>query len=347
MRQSHDHGHSHAGIWLKLVISLAVGLGCLWLAARQVDHEALDTALDRFDPRYLFPLVALSLLIQVFRALRWRVELQPLARLPFLLLWEVVSVAYMMINVLPFRLGEPVRPILLSWKTGLKIPAIVGNWVFEKMLDTAAMVLFIHLALVSNDLPHWAYEASMFSLAMFLLLLALVVGFWLRGERFFQATAARALPEPACVWVRGVLESARSGLQILPDRKLVAVAFALTIALWSLPIVSSYLLMRAFGFELPFAAALVVFVAIGVGTALPHPPGMFGIFQIAAVVALGMFGVPKAEALAYGIVLNAIQFVTIVVQGLIAVALLGIGVGEVTRAAVSHHAREFHHARPN
>jgi uncharacterized protein (TIRG00374 family) len=337
----------HGGVWTKLAISLLVGAVCLWLAARQVDSSELHTALHRFDARYLVPLVAISLLIQVFRALRWRVELLPLANLPFVLLWEVIATAYMMINVLPFRLGEPVRPILLSWKTGLKIPAIVGNWIFEKMLDTAAMVLFIHLALLLNDLPHWANDASIFSLGVFATLFVLVIGFWLRGEQFFQATAARALPEPACVWLRGVLESARSGLQILPDRKLVAAAFGLTLAVWSLPIVSSYVMMLGFGFDLPFAAALVVFVAIGVGTALPHPPGMFGVFQIASVVALGMFGVPKAEALAYGILLNAVQFVTLVGQGLVAVALLGVGVGEVTRAAVSHHVRELHHARPS
>jgi hypothetical protein len=27
--------------------------------------------------------------------------------------------------------------------------------------------------------------------------------------------------------------------------------------------------------------------------------------------------------------------------------LLGVGVGEVTRAAVSHHVRDLHHARPS
>lgn len=339
---------SRAAIWGKIAASLAIGVVCLWLAARQVDAEELHQALHRFDLRYLVPLVAISLLIQVFRALRWRVELLPLGRLPFTLVWEVVAVAYMMINVLPFRLGEPVRPVLLSWKTGLEIPAIVGNWVFEKMLDTAALVLFIHLALLLNELPAWASKASVFSLVAFGGMLALVVGFWLGSERFFRAVLGRLLPERWCAWVLGVLSSARAGLQILPNRKLVAAAFALTLAVWFLPIVSSYVLMLGFGFDLPFAAALVVFVAIGVGTALPPPPGMFGVFQIASVVALGLFDVPKADALAYGILLNAVQFLTLVAQGLVALPLLGAGVGALTRAAVSHHAPALHHpARPS
>ena len=338
---------SRSALLVKLAISLAIGGVCLWLAARQVDATELGHALSRFDTRYLVPLVLISLLIQVSRAVRWKIELQPLARLPFVLLWEVIAVAYMMINVLPFRLGEPVRPVLLSWKTKLEIPAIVGNWVFEKMLDTAAMVLFIHIALVSNDLPHWANKASAFSLTAFLGLLILVVGFWLRGESFFQATVGRILPDKPRAWLHHVLISARKGLQILPDRKLVAAAFVATLVVWFLPILSIYVLILGFGFDLPFAAALVVFVAIGVGTALPTPPGMFGIFQIAAVVALGLFDIPKAEALAYGILLNAVQFLTLVAQGLVAVCLLGAGVGELTRAAVGRHVRELHPARPS
>jgi uncharacterized protein (TIRG00374 family) len=127
-------------------------------------------------------------------------------------------------------------------------------------------------------------------------------------------------------------------LQILPDRRLVGLVFAVSICLWGLPILSSYVLILAFGLDVPVAAAFVVFVAIGVGTALPNPPGMVGVFQVAAWVALGLFGVGKAEAVAYGIALNGVQLFTLVLQGLVALPLLGVGVGEVTRAAVHQRA---------
>ncbi len=318
-----------------LGLTLALGAICLYLAARQVALDDLLEALERFDLRYLVPAVAISLTIQVARAVRWRLELLPLARLPFALLWEVIAVAYMMINVLPARLGEPVRPLLLSWKSGLEVAAIVGNWVFEKMMDTAALVLFIHLALLTNDLPAWATKASEASLAAFALLATLVVGFWLRGEAVVSASIGRLLPAAAREKLLSVLRSARAGLDILPNRRLVATVFAATLGLWFLPVLSSYVMILGFGFELPFSAALVVFVAIGVGTALPHPPGMFGVFQIASVIALGLFGVPKAEALAYGLLLNAVQFLTLVAQGLVALPLLGVGIGRITHEALA------------
>jgi len=233
-----------------------------------------------------------------------------------------------------------VRPVLMSMKSGLSISSIVGNWVFEKMMDTAAIVFFIHLTLVVTDLPPWAHKASAASLTAFLLLLCLVTGFWLKGESFYNATLARLLPEKAREKTLEVLQSAREGLQILPDKALVAAVFLVTLFLWFLPILSSYVLIRGFGFEVPFSAALVVFVAISVGTALPSPPGMFGVIQIASVVALGLFDIPQAEALAFGIVLNAVQFFTLVAQGLVALPFTGVDLGEVTRTAVATHHRQ-------
>jgi uncharacterized protein (TIRG00374 family) len=328
------------GVGTKVTISSLIGVVCLGLATRKVDWGEVGAALHGFDRGWLLVAVIISLLIQVLRALRWQVELSPLKRLAFPMVWQVVAVAYMMINVLPFRIGEPVRPLLMSWRSGLKVSAIVGNWVFEKMMDAAAIVVFVHLALVTADFPEWAHHASKASLTAFLVLLGIVVTFWLRGEKFFDATIGKWLSPQAREKSLHVLRNARSGLGILPNRRLVALVFVLTLALWSLPVLSSYVLIRGFDLDIPASAALVVFVAISIGTALPSPPGMFGVMQIASVVALGFFGVPKSQALAYGILLNALQFLTLVAQGLLAMPFVGTSMGEMTRAAVGCEQQE-------
>lgn len=313
--------------------SLVIGGLCLWLAGRSVEPAELVSAIGQFDPFWLLPAVAVSLMIGLMRAWRWQLELRPLARLGYWPLWQVTAAAYMFINLLPFRLGEPLRPLLLSWRSGLAVPAIVSNWVFEKMMDAAAMVLFVHLTLLVTDLPDWANRASMVSLATFGLLVVLVVGFWAGGQRYLAPAARRLLPQRWSGGLLGMLASARQGLDILPDRRLVGLVFVVTLLLWSLPILSSYILILGFGMDLPISAAFVVFVAVGAASALPNPPGMVGIFQIASVVALGLFSIPKTEALAYGMVLNALQLLTLVAQGLVALPLMGIRTGRIVRAA--------------
>jgi hypothetical protein len=49
-------------------------------------------------------------------------------------------------------------------------------------------------------------------------------------------------------------------------------------------------------------------------------------------VALAIFNIDQANALAYGLVLNAIQLISLVVQGLIALPLAGVGIGDIRRA---------------
>ncbi|MFT4570999.1 MAG: hypothetical protein ACI8TX_001021 [Hyphomicrobiaceae bacterium] len=324
-------GGSVAG---KVVISLLIGGVCLALALNKVDGGEIAAALKSFDLRWLAVAVGLSFLIQILRALRWKLELSPLTHVSFATTWQVVAVAYMMINVLPFRLGEPVRPVLMSMKSGLTIPAILANWVFEKTVDSAVLLLFIQITLVVADLPDWAHGASKFALISFISLLVFIVAFWLKGEQFFERTLGRVLHGHARERAHKILINAREGLQILPDRRLVFAVFAISLVYWFIPILSSYALIRGFGFDLPFAAAFVVFVCIGLGTALPNPPGMIGVFQIAAVVALGLYGVEKSQAVAYGIMLNAVQFVTLVLQGLIALPFVGVDLKRLTKAAV-------------
>ena len=56
---------------------------------------------------------------------------------------------------------------------------------------------------------------------------------------------------------------------------------------------------------------------------------MIGTYQLACVLALGLFDVPQPDALAYGLVLNAMQLVTLVSQGLVALVISGISIDEI------------------
>jgi uncharacterized membrane protein YbhN (UPF0104 family) len=58
---------------------------------------------------------------------------------------------------------------------------------------------------------------------------------------------------------------------------------------------------------------------------------MIGTYQYACVLALGLFGVPQPQALAYGLALNAIQLTTLVAQGLVALPLAGVSLRDLMR----------------
>lgn len=319
------------------LLSLAVGGFFLFLSFRNVPLDDLGVALRQFDLRYLIPAVAASLMMQVFRAWRWQLELRPIERVGLGKLWVVVSVAYMAINVLPARLGEFVRPWLLSRRTNVKFSNVVGNLVVEKTLDSMCILFFILVGLTTTaNLPDWVRLGARVPAGMAIALAVLVLLLFFKGEPFVDRWVIRRLPERFGDGLRRVLTSLIDGMRIIPDGRLLALVFAVSLAYWSLPIVSSWIAILAFGFDVPFNAALIVFIFIGFGTALPNAPGMIGTYQYACILALGLFGVAEADALAYGLVLNAIQLGTLVGQGLVALPLAGVTLADFRRARAEY-----------
>ena len=317
-----------------IALGLLVSAGFLYLAFRNVPLADLAAALGRLHVGWLLVTVVISLLIMVFRTWRWQLELRPLERIPFGRLWVVTAVAYLAINLIPARLGEVVRPWLLSRRSSVSFSNVVGNLVVEKTMDAVVTLLYILVGLVTiENLPEWVRTGARVPAVGAAVLVVLVLLLYWRGEAFVDRTVLRFLPERFGEGVKRVTGAIVAGMRVLPNPRLVLAVFLVSLVLWFLPILSSYVMTRAFAFDVPFGAAVVVFIFIGFGTALPNVPGMIGPYQYACILALGLFGVPQADALAYGLVLNAVQFFTLVAQGLIAMPLAGVSVADLAAAA--------------
>ncbi len=78
------------------------------------------------------------------------------------------------------------------------------------------------------------------------------------------------------------------------------------------------------GWDLPLAAALTTIVFLWAGISLPSAPGFIGIYQIACVLALGLYGIDESSALAMSVILHLMALGLAVVQGSVATLTYGI-----------------------
>ena len=97
------------------------------------------------------------------------------------------------------------------------------------------------------------------------------------------------------------------------------------LAAWALQWLSCYMVILALGLQsqATLVTAAAVLLAVNVSAVLPATPSNVGVFQAACLVVLAAYGVSGGTALAYGIILQAVEVITALLLGV--PALLGEG----------------------
>jgi phosphatidyl-myo-inositol alpha-mannosyltransferase len=129
------------------------------------------------------------------------------------------------------------------------------------------------------------------------------------------------------------LERVRGGLRVLRHPREGVAATLAQFAAWALQVLSAYLVLQALGLQRTagLAGAAAVLVAVNVTAVVPVTPSNIGVFQAACVAVLAGFGVSGGHALAFGIVLQAVEVLTAVGLGLPALAAEGLSWDQVRR----------------
>ncbi|MGA1876107.1 MAG: lysylphosphatidylglycerol synthase transmembrane domain-containing protein, partial [bacterium] len=103
----------------KFLLGLAISTLCLYLIFRKIDLTEFRKSLVTVKYSYLFITLAFIFLFTFFRALRWKYLLCPLKNIKTASLFELVMIGYLANNILPARIGEVVRALVLGKTEGI------------------------------------------------------------------------------------------------------------------------------------------------------------------------------------------------------------------------------------
>ncbi|MEX2160361.1 MAG: lysylphosphatidylglycerol synthase transmembrane domain-containing protein [Anaerolineales bacterium] len=302
-----------------------------------VDFGQVREAVGLADYRML-PLVILLFLGTVgARAMAWRTTMMEKAS--FVDCFLVLNQGYLLNNVLPFRLGELGRALLLAGRVGQRFWRVLSSVVIERVFDLgfAAGMLFGTLPFVVGG--DWARSAALVAAA---LVAAGFVVLFLMARRpqlatKFVAILTKPLPKLQS-WANEQLSHFLEGLSALKDGwRFLRVAFWMSLT-WMMNVAWYYVLLRSF---LPEATWLWAFFAIAIsslGVALPSSPAYIGVLETALVAALSLFGVDPAIALAYALVAHLLYFIITGIIGIIGFWQQGQSLGDVYRQLLARPA---------
>ncbi len=304
---------------IKLIAGFLLSGLLVYLSIRGIDFGSVARELTRVRYGYTLLFLLIVLVMQVLRSVRWGLILRPLAAIDQLTLFSVSNVGFLAIAAIPARLGELARPYLITKKSPVTMTAAVGTIFLERIFDSLAVLTIAVAAPFFTAVPPWLTKASLIFFWITAAFAALAVSLALRRDWAAKALNVLlcGLPEKKRDLPERLLHQFSEGCKIITNLKLLLPMSLLTIAIWLVDVAAIYSMFRAFGLDLPVAAAVVLMIVLIIGIAIPTAPGFVGNWHFFCILGLGIFGIPKAEALSFAIVYHFLSLAVLIVLGLL------------------------------
>ncbi len=286
-------------------------------------------------PGWVAALMLAGLLGVYIRAQRWRVLLRPLGDVPLYPALSATAIGFGASAVLPFRVGEILRPALLGRRVGVAMSAALSSVVLERLFDMLLVIgCFLAVSLAYPVPP--ALRRGALGLAALAGLGFVVLLVMQRNPVRAEAMIVGILGRLPARLARPLLPMARSflsGLGGLADTRTVALVLGYSLYLWVV-ITTTF----AFGFlaldtPVPLvAASLTTVVVVAAFVFLPQAPGFVGTWQAGCVLALDLFGVPKDVAVGYSLLTWVVSMATTVLTAAVFLVREDLSLGQLLRA---------------
>jgi uncharacterized protein (TIRG00374 family) len=305
---------------LQGIVGLLLAVLLLYWVLHDKPREELMSALMRAS----WPALALGAVVNVghnvFRVLRWRWLLDPVRPdVPFRPMFVAVILGYLTTWLVPGRMGELVRPALLSAREELPLGPCLGTVVADRLLDGVAIVaLFAVGSLGANFAAGSAALADQIRVTAVLALAVIVsglaaliavssVGGKLDGWLARRWSAVRWAGHAALGLSRGV-DALRSPRRLVP-----IVAYSLIA--WLTISLGTWIGILAAGARVGFADVLVLLPLLALGVSIPTPGGVGGYHAAMQIGLTSLFGVDPTTAAGVGILMHLAVVVPILLAG--------------------------------
>jgi glycosyltransferase 2 family protein len=316
---------------IQLLVGSVVGVVCLYFAFRGVPWSDLRSRIGGV-PWYAHGLYLFALYAQmVMRSERWAIQARGLGtRAPtFRESLAINAVGAAGVFLLPFRLGELVRPVIGKERGIMGIGAGLGVTALERILDgviTTGFFGVVMLLIGDRPVPDIVRVGGWTALGVFGGgLVALVLAFrWREPSVRFWSWAFGLVHAGLAAKMVHLLKSFLDGLACFKTPTSFLAYMGLSITYWMLNGASMWMLLTFMGVDVAPIAAYFCLCFLVIGVMIPAPPGNVGTFHAFAAKGLVIMGVSSSDAAAFAVLLHGWQVV-----GLVAWAGLFVALGDV------------------
>lgn len=308
---------------IQLALGLSIAVLALWLTFRNTDRAGLLQVLGgaRWEVLLLvLPPLALS---YVFRIVRWQVLLGPIQRTSFRDASSPLLAGFMINSVFPARIGEVVRALLLSRRTGISKASSFGTVVLDRIFDglTLTAMTLVSTASLWNLLDPGVRTGLIAASAGYVAVLLCAMAL----RKWKDRTAAALVWPLRRMGLRGpsdrleqVLLSFSAGLATLQNWREVVQISLLSAGVWLSLAVSVAPAFWALRLHMEWHYPILVLILAAFGMLIPTPAGTGTVHATLRFVLPAVSVLSSAQSAALALVFHASQFIPIILVGMAA-----------------------------
>jgi len=305
-------------------LGIAITVAALYIFLKGTPPAEIFAVLKKTRPEGILASAFLTVTTLYLRGVRWRFILPDAAGTHRKGLFKLVTISFMLNNVLPARLGEAARVYLLHKKNGYSVHASLGSLIVERLWDTVFFAAFLTVPVLFFDfsgltifdsIPVLVPVKAAAGILVFLVVIFLFFRFFPSLIFDWGNRVAAYLWRPAGIALNHVLRLLKEStgwaydgarfLKIILISPIIALCYAgiVFFSAWSL------------GFSLPWPAAVFTQGFTALGVAVPAAPGFAGTLHLMCQEGLQLFGVDAATAAGAAVLYHLITWAVTVFLG--------------------------------
>jgi uncharacterized protein (TIRG00374 family) len=269
-------------------------------------------------------------------------------------------IGFMINCILPGRLGELARPVILQKNEKVPFATGIATVAAERVFDVFALVVFAVITFAAIDInPKVEIVFGDFRLnremlevlfsKIILMGILLIIGIIVISIPFFRRAIHRVilrLPALAvfateetktkirdkiCTPLIRFVDNIAMGFTLIRYPKKIMLCAIYSLLVWIIAAFSYYVFsLGSPGVHLSYAEMFAVMVIICLFVALPSVPGYWGVWEAGGVFAMSLFGIPTDAAAGFTLANHGLQVFPVIIVGLVSAIITGVNIWQVS-----------------
>lgn len=323
---------------IQIIFGALVGVVLVWWLFKDTNWGAVFTAVRAANWGWLAIALATLFLSFVVRIWRWYYVVCSDQKVSFARMFSATQIGFLANFVLPARMGEPIRAIVLSRSTGIPFSKTFAFVAIDRVTDMAGLAMVLGLTVATfhpaqairlpADLQNLysgeisaalvRQAAEMVALGMMVLTGGMFLVYFQReravrwSDRFVGLFSKRLAKK-----VAGLVGHFTEGMSAMGKPSHLGRSVLVSLLLWCIFAVGHWAIFKGMRLDLPWYAPFVTLSMLAIFISVPGPPGFVGPFHVAIVAGLLLVdpGIDMNVARATAILAHLLNLLPVVIVG--------------------------------